>query len=140
MILEERLKRSIAQRADEVFIRSEFAKFGSEAQVSRALRRLLNCGHLVRLGVGVYAKAMKSTLSGNAIPVKPIGVLATVALRKLGIQTFPSQATIEYNEGKTTQIPAGTVINTGDRRITRKIGFGKRSVAYERNKRNSVRP
>lgn len=135
MILEERLKRSIALRSDEVFIRAEFAYFGSEAQVSRALRRLVNKGYLVKLGVGIYAKAKISKLSGNPIPIKPIDILAPVALRKLGVKLFPSKATQEYNEGKTTQIPSGIVFNTGDRLITRKIGFGKRTVSYETTKR-----
>lgn len=137
MILEERLKRSIALRPDDVFIRAELACFGSQAQVSRALRRLIIKGYLVKLGVGVYAKAKISVLSGNPIPIKPIDVLAPIALRKLGVKLFPTQATKEYNEGKTSQIPAGTVLNTGGRRITRKIGFGKRSVSYEKTKPGS---
>ncbi len=134
MIIEERLKRSLSKRRDDVFVRSEFANLGSEAQVNRALRNLLNRGLLVKLGVGVYAKAMKSVLTGKPIPVKPIGVLAPVVFAKLGVAVYPSKATQEYNQGLTTQIPAGTVVNTGDRRIARKIGFGKRRVSYENNK------
>lgn len=126
-------------RSEEVFIRADFAKFGSEAQVTRALRTLLNNGILVKLGVGLYAKAKKSALSGNPIPVKPIDVLAPLALAKLGVTVYASKATQEYNQGLTTQIPAGTVLNTGDRRIARKIGFGKRRVSYENNKQNTKR-
>lgn len=134
MILEERLKRSLALRTDEVFVRPEFSKLGSEAQVNRALRKLVASGMIVKLGVGVYAKAKKSVLSGDPIPVRPVEVLAPIALRKLGVTVYPSKSTQEYNSGRTTQIPAGTVLNTGDRRIVRKIGFGKKKVAYENNK------
>lgn len=102
MIIEERIGRSIAKRKDDVFLREDFVKFGSEAQVSRALRRLVLDGVLVKLGVGVYARAKKSVLSGKAIPVKPVEVLAPLALRKIGVKIYPSQMTQEYNSGATT--------------------------------------
>lgn len=133
MIIEQRLKRAISQRKDEVFVRSEFSSFGSAAQVSRALRHFVNTGALVKLGVGVYAKAKTSVLTGNAIPVKPVDLLAPVALQKLGVSVRASKRTEAYNSGETTQIPAGTVLNTGGRRISRKLGFGERYVQYETN-------
>ena len=133
MVIEERMKRAIARRSDDVFVRSDFAKMGSEAQVSRALRALVYKGIIVRLGVGVYAKAKKSVLSGAAIPVRPVDVLAPIALRKLGIDVFPAQNIQAYNSGKTTQIPAGNIVNTGRRRINRKLGFGKQTIVYENN-------
>ncbi|MHA6820413.1 S-adenosylhomocysteine hydrolase [Ralstonia pseudosolanacearum] len=136
MILAERMKRSIARRSDEVFIRSEFAKLGSEAQVSRALKELVISGVIVKLGVGVYAKAKRSVLSGAAIPVKPVDVLAPIALMKLGVTLYPSKNTRKYNAGETTQIPTGNVLNTGERRIARKLGFGRQTIRYENN--NSV--
>lgn len=135
MILAERMKRAIAGRKDEVFVRAEFAKMGSEAQVSRALRQLVSSGVVVKLGVGVYAKAKKSVLSGASIPVKPVDVLAPIALQKLGVTVYPSQNIRQYNSGKTTQIPAGNVLNTGSRRIARKLGFGKQTIVYENNNR-----
>ena len=48
MLLKDRIKRSITQRGDEVFVRNEFAKFGSPAQISRALRELVATGERVR--------------------------------------------------------------------------------------------
>lgn len=133
MILEERMKRAIARRQDDVFVRAEFADMGSEAQVSRALRGLLARGLIVKLGVGIYAKAKKSVLSGNAIPVKPVDVLALVALRKLGVDVYPSRAAQAYNSGATTQIPAGNVINIGNQRVVRRLGFGNQTIVYENN-------
>ena len=133
MNIEERMKRAITQRQDEVFVRCEFSRFGSEAQVSRALRGFVGAGTLVKLGVGVYAKAKPSVLSGKAIPVKPVDVLAPIALKKLGVSVGPSKLARAYNAGQTTQIPAGTVLNTGGQRISRKLGFGERYVQYETN-------
>lgn len=133
MITQERIRRSIAKRKDDVFVRSDFASFGSEAQVSRALRNLLARDLLIRLGVGVYAKAKKSVLSGKAIPVRPVEILAPIALEKLGVTLYPSRLTSEYNSGITTQIPAGSILNTGSRRINRKISFRNQAVTYEKN-------
>ena len=133
MIVEQRLKRAITQRRDEVFVRSEFNSFGSPAQVNRALRDFIARGILVKLGVGVYAKAKSSALTGNSIPVKPVDLLAPAALQKLGVAVRASQQVAAYNAGTTTQIPAGVVLNTGGRRISRKLGFGGRYVQYETN-------
>jgi Family of unknown function (DUF6088) len=139
MILFERMKRAIALRKDDVFLRAEFADMASVAQVSRALRRLIEDGIIVKLGVGVYAKAKKSVLSGNPIPVRPLEVLAPLALEKMGVELCVSQNVAEYNAGRTTQIPAGNVINTGERRITRKLVFGQQRVTYETNRKTPKR-
>jgi hypothetical protein len=133
MVLEDRLKIAIAKRMSDVFLRTEFARLGSQAQIGRALRKLLESGVIVKLGVGVYAKAKRSVLSGAAIPVQPVEVLAEEALTRMGVKVYPSRQVELYNAGKTTQLPAGTVINTGNRRIVRKLGFGKKTVQYENN-------
>lgn len=131
MRVAQRIKISVAQSKDEVFLRREFARFGSVAQVTRALGQLITEGQLVRLGVGVYAKAKRSVLSGKAIPVRPLEMLAPLALKKLGVWAGPGRAARDYNEGRTTQLPAGVVIDTGSRRISRRIGFGGSFVEYE---------
>lgn len=133
MILEDRLRIAIGRRRDEVFLRTEFARLGSEAQLSRALRALVADGVLVKIGKGVYAKAEPSVLSGNPIPVQPLEILAERALHKLGVPTFPTMLEEEYNSGQSTQVPSALVINTGRRRIARKLSFGKRVVSYENN-------
>ena len=131
MVIEERLKRAIALRRDDVFVRSDFAHFGSSAQVSRALRQLVANGALVKLGIGVFAKAKPSAFSGKPIPIRPIEILAPVALQKLGVKVKAGRAARAYNAGSTQQIPAGIILDTGRRRITRKLGFGERYVSYE---------
>lgn len=138
MVIEERIYRSIMRRKDDVFVRNEFAALGSEAQVSRALSKLVSRGVIVKLGVGIYAKSKKSVLSGEAIPVKPLSVLAPIALQKLGVETFPSLLTQAYNSGQTTQLPTGNVLNIGKRRVSRKLGFGQQTIAYETNQRLSI--
>ena len=127
-----RIKRSVRNRADAVLVRSDFAEFGSAAQVSRALRELLTDGTLLKIGLGVYAKTKTSVLSGKPIPMKPLEVLAPEALKKLGIEIGPSRLVQEYNAGKSTQIPAGIVFDTGRRRISRKLSYNGSTVQYER--------
>ncbi|TCG08627.1 S-adenosylhomocysteine hydrolase [Paraburkholderia steynii] len=139
MYLEDRLKISIAKQASDVFLRTDFARFGSEAQVSRALRKLVETGVIVKLGVGVYARAKRSALSGVPIPVQPVEILAEKALARMGVKVYPSRQVELYNSGRTTQLPAGVVINTGRRRIGRKLGFGKKTVQYENHLRRTER-
>ncbi|KGW85225.1 DUF6088 family protein [Burkholderia pseudomallei] len=126
-----RLKQALAESDEVVFLRAEFACLGSASQVGRALRVLLADGVVVRLGLGIYAKAKPSILSGAPIPIRPLDVLAPVVLRKLGIVASPSNAALAYNNGTTTQVPAGIVLNTGRRRIRRVLGFGSQRVIFE---------
>lgn len=130
----DRIRRSLVNRSEDVFVRNDFARFGSTAQVGRALSKLKQEGRLVSLGVGVYAKAKPSALSGKPIPSRPLEVLAPVALKKLGVAVKPSRLTQEYNAGRTTQVPAGVVVNVGKQRIVRKLGFNGKLVQYERAK------
>lgn len=127
-----RIQRSVANRNADVFLRADFESFGSQAQIGRALTELQSMGALVKLGVGVYAKAKPSVLSGKPIPIKPLEVLAPEVLKKFGVQVGASRQTREYNSGASTQIPAGIVFNIGKRRIQRKLGFNGKLVQYER--------
>jgi len=128
----DRIRRSVANRKADVFVRADFVFFGSQAQVGRALGQLQREGALVKLGLGVYAKAKPSALSGKPIPIKPLEVLAPEALRKFGVQVAESRQTLEYNSGGSTQVPTGVVFNVGRRRIQRKLGFNGKIVQYER--------
>jgi len=137
MTVAEAIKKYLNESSSDVLIRSELAGLGSQSQLSRALRNLLEEGLLVRLGVGVYARAKTSILSGRPIPVRPLTVLVPEVLQKLGIEAYPSQAARDYNEGRTSQVPRDNVINTGTRRIARRLSFGKQTIKYERS--NTIR-
>lgn len=132
MNIANRIQRSVSNKGADVFLRSEFERFGSAAQISRALSELQTSGKLVKLGMGVYARAMPSVLSGKPIPVKPLEVLAPQALRKLGVEVNASRLLKAYNSGQSTQVPTGVVLNTGKRRIGRQLGFNGKLVQYER--------
>jgi len=143
----------LAERYDDLLDEREHGflrDFAVLPQPSRALlvRMLMRKGALFRvsrlaydeIGVGVYAKAKRSVLSGAPIPVQPVEILAEQALTRLGVKVYPSKQAELYNAGETTQLPPGAVINTGNRRIVRKLGFGKKTVQYENNFGRAERP
>ena len=131
MNITNRIRRSIRSRSDLVFRPTDFQPFGSEASVKRALKELTDIGLLVRLGVGIYAKAKPSVISGKPIPIQPLEVLGPQALIKLGVRLKESFQTAEYNAGRSTQVPTGIVVNIGKQRISRKIGFNGKFIKYE---------
>jgi hypothetical protein len=132
MNITDRIRRSVRGRTDLVFRPADFLAFGSEASLKRALKELTSAGVLVRLGVGIYAKAKPSVISGKPIPVQPLEVLGPQVLIKLGVYPRQSLQTAEYNAGRTTQVPTGIIVNVGKQRISRKIGFNGKFLQYER--------
>lgn len=132
MNLEARVKQAIQRSRSAVILRAELRGLGSSSQLSVALRALQDQGVLVRIGVGIYAKAKPSVLSGKPIPISPLEVLAPLALQKLGVNVQASRRVRDYNDGSTTQVPSGLVVNVGRQRVTRKIGFNGKVVEYER--------
>lgn len=115
-----------------VFRTLAFLPFGSRTAVQRALAQLVREGLLVRIGIGVYARAKRSPLTGNVIPVAPLEVLVPEALALFGVEVRASKAYRDYNEGRTTQVPGQFAISTGKRRISRRLEFKGRGPSYER--------
>ena len=116
--LRERIETRIARkRGDDVFLTREFRDLGGEDQVLRVLRTLVREKQLVRLGYGVYGRAVVSRLSGDPILYSQNGFLgaARQALTKLGVKWEPPESERDYNEGRSTQIP----VNPVDRKSTR---------------------
>jgi hypothetical protein len=129
--LEKRIAERIARKAADVFVRDDFKDLGGYDQVGRALRRLAAKGQLVKIGYGLYARAMISPLSGKTMPKKPLPALAAEALDRLDVETAPSSFAQDYNAGATTQVPTGRVIAVRGR-ISRKIGYDGKYVTFER--------
>ena len=134
MKLQERVIRSIAARKSVVVFRSELASLGSPAHLSRILARLVSEGKLVRVSRGIFAKTRHNKFTGGLAPAGMFEAIAAEVFRKLRIDTAPGQLARDYNAGKTTQVPMLAVVNTGPRRITRKIQVGSRTVTYERSR------
>ncbi|MXW41373.1 MAG: S-adenosylhomocysteine hydrolase [Synechococcus sp. SB0668_bin_15] len=131
MTMRARLRRSIAARQGEVVLRRDVRGLGSASQVSRGLRQLVEDGKLVRIGMGVYAKATPSRLSGQPAPRQTLEVLAAETFDRLGIAWQQGKAQRLYNAGLTTQVPWRTTFDTSPRRIRRRLQVGKGVVEYE---------
>jgi len=128
-----RISRSIGRSKSDVFLRADFADFGSPSRITRAITELLNEGKLVRLGYGVYAKAAPSILTGNPIPRKVLESLVVEAFDSLGIPIEWGAAHSAYKTGSTNQVPMSVTISTGTRRVSRKLKLGNREVVYEKS-------
>jgi len=120
----------IANSPRDVFIRKDFQDIGSYVQVGRGLNQLVKKGMLVKIGYGLYAKAIIAPLSKGIIPRKPLRDLATEALARFNIEVFPSSYDRNYDEGRTTQVPTGRVVGVKIR-TSRKIGYNGRYINYE---------
>jgi hypothetical protein len=132
--LRQRIESRIARkRGEDVFLPREFRDLGGEDQVLRALRILTREKRLVRLGYGVYGRAVVSQLSGSPILYSRNGFLgaARQALTKLGVGWEPSEAERNYNEGRSTQIPLNPVVRVNGR-FSRRLSDGQQELVLAR--------
>ncbi len=132
--LKEKIEERMARKpGDAVFLTREFARLGGEDQVLRALRGLVREGRLVRLGYGVYGRAVKSSLSGEPMLYSRDGFLGAAheALDKLGVEWELTEAERAYNEGRSTQVPVNPVVRVKGR-FRRHLRYGKAELVLER--------
>jgi hypothetical protein len=132
--LRERIEERIAKkRRDDVFLPREFRDLGGEDQVLRVLRGLVREKRLVRLGYGVYGRAVVSRLTGEPLLYSPNGFLgaARQALTKLGVSWEPTEAERAYNEGRSTQVPVNPVLRVRGR-FSRRLSDGNLELTLER--------
>jgi hypothetical protein len=132
--LRERIEERIARkRRDDVFLPREFRDLGGEDQVLRVLRSMVREKRLVRLGYGVYGRAVVSRLTGEPLLYSPNGFLgaARQALTKLGVTWEPTEAERAYNEGRSTQIPVNPVVRVKGR-FSRRLRDGNMELVLER--------
>jgi hypothetical protein len=134
--LRERIEDRIARkRRDDVFLPREFRDLGGEDQVLRVLRALVREKRLVRLGYGVYGRAVVSRLTGEPLLYSPNGFLgaARQALTKLGVSWEPTEAERAYNEGRSTQAPLNPVVRVRGR-FSRRLRDGTLELVLERRR------
>ena len=131
--LRDRLEQRIARKREDVFLPREFRDLGGEDQVLRVLRGLVREGRLVRLGYGVYGRAVQSRLSGKPILYSAGGFIgvARQALDKLGVKWTPTEAQRAYNEGRSTQVPVNPVVKIKGR-FSRQLSYDNAELILER--------
>lgn len=132
--LRERIEQRIARRSGEdAFLTREFLDLGRDDQVLRALRGLVRDARLVKLGYGVYGRAIVSRLTGQPILFSRTGFAgaARQALTKLGVAWEASEAERDYNAGRSTQVPVNPVVNIKGR-FSRRLTDGQRELVIVR--------
>jgi hypothetical protein len=132
--LKQRIENRVTRtKKTDVFLPRDFADLSGEDQVLRALRSLVRDGSLMRLGYGVYARAMRSRISGRPIISSPNGFhsAALQALNKLGVAWEQSNSTKAYNEGHSTQIPVNPTVKV-KARFSRRLSDGRTELRVER--------
>ena len=126
-----KIAKRIARSKRDVFLRADFADLGSYDQIGRGLAGLSAQGVIIRIGQGLFAQAALSPFDDRPVPTKGVSELMTEALARCGIQTRPTRMQLDYNAGRTAQVPTGRVIAV-DRRVRRKIGYNGWQVRFER--------
>ena len=128
--LETRITQRIDRKRADVFLRADFADLGGYDTVGRVLRQLVRQGELLKVGFGLYARAVPAQIGARPVPPKGLATLRE-ALERVGIRTFPSRALEDYNAGRTTQVPTGRVVAVR-RRVRRRIGYNGIVLSFER--------
>jgi hypothetical protein len=125
--IEDRILARISRMKSTVILRKDFIDLGGYDQVGRALRQLAQKGRILKIGYGLYAKTKVSSLTGEVLPVQTLPALAREALKRLGVQVDATKAELDYQAGRSTQIPTGRLIGV-KKRISRKIGYNGASI------------
>ena len=128
--LQTRVLKRIARKRGDVFLRADFRDLAGYDQVGRVLRGLVSNGRLLKIGYGIYTRAVKSPFSDKPVPPKGLATL-TEALKRLGVEITTTKLEQDYNAGRTTQVPTGRVVAVRGR-IRRKIGYDGVSLSFER--------
>ena len=120
----------IKQLPSTVVLRQDVEDLGSARQVSRALESLVGLGEIVKLGYGIYAKPKKSTITDDRYLPGGFLVVCREALTRLGIMWHASDAELEYNLGKTQQVPVNSSTKL-DTRFRRKLSYRGMEMRFE---------
>ena len=104
-----RMKISVANSRNNVFLSKDFMKMGSESQVRMGLQELICEKRVLRISKGVYVRAKESRLTGKVVPVNGLETVKE-AINRLGYQIKESQSIKNYNSKISTQVPNGRTI------------------------------
>ena len=134
-----RIARSLGiSKKKTVFLRPDFESFGTSTRVTRALQELITEGRIIRVGRGIYVKALPSSVTGNPVPVEPLETVAHKALAALGVEVQLGSAARAYVGGLTQDVPMNIAVDVGSSRVSRRIEFGGREVKLERTRRQAA--
>jgi hypothetical protein len=123
----------ISKQDSKVIFREDLINFGTSRQITRALKALKDQAVIVSVGKGLYCKAEISEFTGNPKPTLMIAEIGIIVFKRYNIHFGPNKAVVEYNAGRSTQIPMVTMFNIGKSKFNRKIFFNQGILEYERD-------
>ena len=126
--LETRVMKRIARKRGDVFLRADFRDLGGYDQVGRVLRKLVLNGQLLKVGYGIYTRAVESPFSDKPVPPKGLATL-TEALKRLGVEITQTRLEQDLQCRATTQVPTGRVVAVRGG-IRRKLGYNGVSLEF----------
>ena len=127
---EDKMRSRLEAIPTDVILRTDFEDLGSYQQISRILKKLIDEKKLVRISNGIYAKAFVSKYSDIPLIQNSTDSALRKAFDRLRIAYECGSAEREYNEGKTTQVPARNIVILKDR-CRRRIGYGRSKLIFE---------
>ncbi len=113
-----------------VVLRKDVESLGDVRQVSRALTALIEDKLLVRISLGIYAKARTSKYIDDVVIRGGFTDACIETLKRLGVSWEPSQAIKDYNEGRSQQVPARFEIRLKSR-FRRQLAYGEQKLKME---------
>ncbi len=115
-----------------IVLRSDVNKMGTPRKISRNLKSLINEGKLIKLGYGIYAKTEQNPYLSTNIIKSGFTAASLEALDRLGIKWEPGKFIKDYNEGRSTQVPANFSVRLKTR-YRGTIKDGERILKFEDN-------
>jgi hypothetical protein len=130
MKLEDRMRQSIRRRAGNVVFRADVAGLGCPSQVTHALGVLQSKGELLRIGSGIYVKAIRDVETNHIHPLTDFESLARETAQKLGVPWRVQTLKTPESLGASSTVPAEFVVETGERRISRRLSLNGQTIAF----------
>lgn len=131
------IRNRIKRITSHVFSRSDLTQDHSnreQLRLNRALRALIDEGFIIKIAHGLFAKAEPMTFPDKkikAVLTEPFETIAIEALEKLGVKWELGRAIRDYNEGKTTQVPAAFTVRLKSR-YRGSVSAEGRTLIFER--------
>lgn len=122
------------QVAGEPFTTCEVLHLGTRSVVDRTLSRLVQCGELVRIARGVFARPRKSKFVGTVLP--SIHKIVEVKAKALGVKLGLHGASAAQQFGFTTQVPMQNIFYING--YSRKMKVGNVEVEFRRASEKSL--
>lgn len=119
-----KLEQRINSLPHNVILRSDLADLGGKRQISAAIKQLIEEKKIARVGYGLYAKTEPSPFSDSVL-LKGLGgftAMVQEALNRLEVLWEQSEAEEAYNSGRSTQVPAQSILRLKTR-FRRRISY-----------------